>query len=134
MQVGHRCEGNLDRVSRSRLVAVVLATVAVLAFATLGLRDIGAASGSQPGGAPSDRGEGKPGVAAQKRPNVLFILADDLDKSLLPYMPNTIRLIRDQGADFTNFYVEQSSCCPSRASILTGDYAHNHGVIGNTWP
>ena len=34
----------------------------------------------------------------------------------------------------TNFYVEQSSCCPSRASILSGLYAHNHGVIGNVWP
>ncbi len=49
-------------------------------------------------------------------------------------MPNVTRLIRDQGADFTNFYVEQSSCCPSRASILSGLYAHNHGVIGNVWP
>ena len=45
----------------------------------------------------------------------------------MPYMPNVTRLIRDQGAEFTNFYVEQSSCCPSRASILSGLYAHNHG-------
>lgn len=68
------------------------------------------------------------------RPNVVLILTDDLDTSLMPYMPNTTRLIRDQGAEFTNFYVEQSSCCPSRASILSGLYAHNHGVIGNVWP
>ena len=52
----------------------------------------------------------------------------------MPYMPNITSLIRDQGASFTNFYVEQSSCCPSRASILSGLYAHNHGVIGNVWP
>ena len=52
----------------------------------------------------------------------------------MPYMPNVTRLIRDQGAEMTNFYVEQSSCCPSRASILSGLYAHNHGVIGNVWP
>ena len=49
-------------------------------------------------------------------------------------MPNVNRLIRDQGAELTSFYVEQSSCCPSRASILSGLYAHNHGVIGNVWP
>ena len=72
--------------------------------------------------------------APAKRPNVVVILTDDLDKSLMPYMPNVTRLIRDQGAEMTNFYVEQSSCCPSRASILSGLYAHNHGVIGNVWP
>jgi N-acetylglucosamine-6-sulfatase len=123
-------------VSRSRLVAIALTVLAALAFAALGLRDVGAASDSQTHGAQlaSDRGAGKPAPAAQKRPNVVVILTDDLDKSLMPYMPNTTRLIRDQGADFSNFYVEQSSCCPSRASILSGDYAHNHGVIGNTWP
>jgi N-acetylglucosamine-6-sulfatase len=123
-------------VSRSRLVALALAMLAALGFAALGLRDVGAASGPSDRGAQlaADRGVGKPAPAAQKRPNVVFILTDDLDKSLMPYMPNVTRLIRDQGADFTNFYVEQSSCCPSRASILSGDYAHNHGVIGNTWP
>ncbi len=52
----------------------------------------------------------------------------------MPYLPNTTSLIRDQGASFTDFYVEQSSCCPSRASILSGLYAHNHGVIGNVAP
>ena len=78
--------------------------------------------------------EGASEAPAEKRPNVVLILTDDLDKSLIPYMPNVTSLIRDQGADFTNFYVEQSSCCPSRASILSGLYAHNHGVIGNVWP
>ena len=69
-----------------------------------------------------------------KQPNVVLILTDDLDTSLMPYMPHVNRLIRDQGAELTSFYVEQSSCCPSRASILSGLYAHNHGVIGNVWP
>jgi N-acetylglucosamine-6-sulfatase len=107
----------------------VLAALAVLAFATLGLRDIGAA-GKGPDGAHLAV-EAKPAVG---RPNVIVILADDLDTSLLPYLPNVTGLIRDQGASLTNFYVEQSSCCPSRASILSGLYAHNHGVIGNMWP
>ena len=68
------------------------------------------------------------------QPNVIVILTDDLDKTLMPYLPHVTGLIRDQGAELTNFYVEQSSCCPSRASILSGLYAHNHGVIGNVWP
>ena len=120
--------------SRSRLLAIALGVFVALAFASLGLRGVSSASGTDSGGGAQLAAD--PGATApvQKRPNVVFILTDDLDYSLMPYMPNVTRLIRDQGAAFTNFYVEQSSCCPSRASILSGDYAHNHGVIGNTWP
>jgi arylsulfatase A-like enzyme len=117
-------------VSRSRLVAIVLAAGVVLGFASLGLRDVESSSGRGSDGAHL-AGVRKP---AEPRPNVIVVLADDLDTSLLPYLPNVTRLIRDQGASFSNFFVEQSSCCPSRASILSGLYAHNHGVIGNVWP
>jgi len=120
-------------VSRSRLVAVTLAAIAVLAFAALGMR--GVSSATDPGAGTDDSGFGSPTPeATAPAPNVIVILTDDLDTSLLPYVPNVDALIRDQGASFTNFYVEQSSCCPSRASILSGLYAHNHGVIGNVWP
>lgn len=126
--------GNLPRVSRSRLLAAALVVVAVCALPALSMRGTGSA-GDEPDRPWSDgaqlASEGKPPAT---RPNVVLILTDDLDKSLMPYMPHVTELIRDQGADFTNFYVEQSSCCPSRASILSGLYAHNHGVIGNTWP
>jgi N-acetylglucosamine-6-sulfatase len=131
-------------VPRSRLVAVVLAALAVLAVTGLSMRGVSSATGPHSGGSqpaadgaaePSETSEPPaPSQPASQRPNVVFILTDDLDTSLMPYMPNVTRLIRDQGAQFTNFYVEQSSCCPSRASILSGDYAHNHGVIGNAWP
>jgi N-acetylglucosamine-6-sulfatase len=123
------------------VVVLVLAAFAVCAFAALGMRDVSAgddgsrnarlaSDGSGSDGSDSNGSEAKPPA----RPNVVVILTDDLDKSLMPYMPHVNQLIRDQGAEFTNFYVEQSSCCPSRASILSGLYAHNHGVIGNTWP
>jgi N-acetylglucosamine-6-sulfatase len=127
----------------------VLTVSAVLAFAALGLRGVSSATSAEPEGAqlatnrratePATDAATEPvtepsGQPVQKRPNVVLILTDDLDTSLVPYLPNVTRLIRDQGAELPNFYVEQSSCCPSRASILSGDYAHNHGVIGNTWP
>ena len=129
---GHRSAGSLDRVSRSRLVALLLAACVALAFAAFGMR--GAGSALDPIDSGTD-GNGSESAAPQaKAPNVIVILTDDLDTSLLPYVPNVNALIRDQGASFTNFYVEQSSCCPSRASILSGLYAHNHGVIGNVWP
>ena len=46
-------------------------------------------------------------------------------------MPNTKRLLADHGAFFDDYIVTTSQCCPSRASLLTGQYAHNHGVMSN---
>lgn len=71
---------------------------------------------------------------APLEPNVVMIVADDLDKKLLRWMPQTRRLVADQGASFDRYYVEQSTCCTSRASILSGEYTHNHGVRGNHHP
>jgi arylsulfatase A-like enzyme len=124
-------------VSRLRLLALVVSTLVVVAVAAMGIRGTSEASQASEDAAageasPARQTERAP--AAEKRPNVVLILTDDLDMSLMDYMPNVTRLIRDQGAELTNFYVEQSSCCPSRASILSGLYAHNHGVIGNVWP
>ncbi|MEU8244420.1 sulfatase [Actinoplanes missouriensis] len=64
------------------------------------------------------------------RPNIVFVLVDDLSMNLVPYMPNVLRLQRD-GTSFTNYTVTDSLCCPSRASILTGQYPHNTGIVKN---
>src|SRR5690348_3005147 len=70
----------------------------------------------------------------RSRPNVVVVVADDLDKKLLRWMPQTRHLLADQGASFDRYYVEQSTCCTSRASILSGQYTHNHHVRGNHYP
>jgi arylsulfatase A-like enzyme len=49
-------------------------------------------------------------------------------------MPNVRGLLADQGVTFDNSFVSYSLCCPSRATFLTGQYAHNHGVWGNAAP
>jgi len=49
-------------------------------------------------------------------------------------MPNTIDLIAKRGMTFNRYYVPYPLCCPSRVSLLTGRYAHNHGVKGNVQP
>ena len=49
-------------------------------------------------------------------------------------MPNTQALIGGQGMTFTRAYIPYPLCCPSRASMLTGEYMHNHGVRGNAGP
>jgi arylsulfatase A-like enzyme len=67
----------------------------------------------------------------ERPPNVLIIVTDDQRKGTLGVMPHTKRLFRRQGVTFPNAYVSTPLCCPSRTSILTGQYAHNHGVRTN---
>ena len=71
--------------------------------------------------------------ASPSRPNIVFVLTDDLSNNLLPYMPHVAALM-DEGMTFTNYTVADSECCPSRASILTGDYPHTTGVYLNNGP
>jgi N-acetylglucosamine-6-sulfatase len=70
------------------------------------------------------------------RPNVLVLLTDDQASGLFTrdLMPNVFSRIVDQGVNFTRAYVNDSQCCPSRVSILTGLYAHHSGVDSNSIP
>ncbi len=72
------------------------------------------------------------GAPSQK--NVVFILADDMTSSELSVMPNVQSLLAAQGTSFSEAYVSFPLCCPSRATMLTGQYMHNHGVHGNVAP
>ncbi len=67
-------------------------------------------------------------------PNVLVIETDDQTQESISVMPNTRSLIGGQGVTFPNSFVNWAVCCPSRATTLTGQYSHNHGVLGNTAP
>jgi len=69
-------------------------------------------------------------AAATKRPNVVFVLTDDLSWNLVRYMPNVERM-RRRGLTFTRYFVTDSLCCPSRASIFSGRYPHDTGVFTN---
>jgi N-acetylglucosamine-6-sulfatase len=66
------------------------------------------------------------------KPNFVFILTDDMRQDDLKYMPKTRDLLGDQGMQFTNAFVSNPLCCPSRATIMRGQYAHNTGVWTNT--
>jgi arylsulfatase A-like enzyme len=70
-------------------------------------------------------------VGATAKPNIVFILADDMRKDDLKYMPKTLSILRDKGMYFSNAFVSNALCCPSRATIMRGQYAHNTGVWTN---
>jgi arylsulfatase A-like enzyme len=74
-----------------------------------------------------------PPVLAVTRPNIVFVLTDDLAWNLVKYMPHVLQMEKD-GATFSNYFVTDSLCCPSRTSILTGEYPHDSGVLTNTGP
>ena len=82
-----------------------------------------------------DTHAGGPSAAAKspKKPNIVFILTDDLSTNLVQYMPNVMAM-QKEGTTFSNYFVTDSLCCPSRSSIFTGKLPHNTGVFTNTGP
>ncbi len=68
------------------------------------------------------------------KPNFVFILTDDMRTDDLDHMPMTRSFLAEQGTTFSNAFVSYPTCCPSRSSILRGQYARNHGVLGNGPP
>jgi arylsulfatase A-like enzyme len=77
-------------------------------------------------------GSGAEPASAQEpaRPNVVVIMTDDQTVDDLSAMPSTRRALATKGVNFLNSTASYPVCCPSRASFLTGRYAHNHGVMG----
>jgi N-acetylglucosamine-6-sulfatase len=69
-----------------------------------------------------------PAAPKPNPPSVLFILTDDQRWDALGHMPIVRKEIADHGVTFANAFVSNSLCCPSRSSILTGDYSHTTRV------
>ena len=64
-------------------------------------------------------------------PNILLFITDDQRVGTLRVMPATRRWFKQRGTSFTQAFATTPQCCPSRASIFSGQYAHNHGVLTN---
>jgi len=75
-------------------------------------------------------------VAAEKdgRPNILVVMTDDQALADVANMPNVQSLLATQGTTFADAIDSFPLCCPARATFITGQYAHNHGVGGNFYP
>ncbi len=94
---------------------------AALALTALGL----AAAALAPAGATAQAGA---------RPNIVFVMTDDQTRESLRVMSKLRAGAIDQGTQFTRSVAVYPLCCPSRATYLTGQYPHNHGVIHNAGP
>lgn len=104
--------------ARGRRTAIA-AAVLVLAVASLGVHQSHSAAA-----------KAKP----KPRPNVVVIETDDQTQESMRVMPKTRQLIGEAGTTFPKSFVNFSLCCPSRSTLLTGQHAHNHGVLDNQLP
>lgn len=103
------------------------ATVRSAVLGTLGTAALALALG----GATAVAGKGEP---APGRPNVVVVMTDDQTQDSIRYMTEVGTELVDQGSSFPNSFTNWPLCCPSRVTYLTGQYAHNHQVLGNNPP
>ncbi len=89
-------------------------------IAAVGLTALAAVSGS-----------GTAGGVEHRQPNILIVVTDDQPLGTMQVMPKTRRWLKAGGIRYSNAYVTTPQCCPSRSSIFTGRYAHNHRVKDN---
>ncbi|HTP20499.1 MAG TPA: sulfatase [Solirubrobacteraceae bacterium] len=110
-----------------------LLAAALLAGGVVALVESGGGNGPTSGtGTESWPAPSKVGGAAT-RPNIVFVLTDDLSMNLVRFMPHVLAMERS-GLTFNDYFVSDSLCCPSRTSIFTGDFPHDTGVFSNFGP
>lgn len=138
----------MNRSPRKRISTVLLASITALAVAITGTAAfawsartidepiVQAPSTAEPATdqaaepAPEPQPTQTPPPSPAPIRNVVLVVADDLDWQLFNQVPR-LSALQNQGLTFTNHTVTNSLCCPSRVSILRGQYVQNHRVISN---
>ncbi len=110
---------------RSVARRVLLFMVLVCSVAFL----VGALSGFAPA-----QEEANAQSSTTEQPNIIFVLTDDLDYASAFKLPQITSLLAEQGISLEKAFMSHPVCCPSRATILTGLYDHNHNVLSNGPP
>jgi N-acetylglucosamine-6-sulfatase len=91
-------------------------------------------AGVAPAVTPAPTGPSRLSQTRSQRPNLILVMTDDQAAGDMRAMPLTTQLIGGQGVTFTNSFASWPLCCPSRVTAFTGQYAHNHRVLGNYPP
>jgi N-acetylglucosamine-6-sulfatase len=73
-------------------------------------------------------------ASGQPRPNIIFVLTDDQYPGTLSSMPALNDNVIRRGVEFTNMTAAYPLCCPNRATMLRGQYAHNTQILSNDLP
>lgn len=97
---------------------------AVIALAAMLLTACSSTNGIHPSPSPA-------ATAASTKPNIVFVLTDDLSMNLISHMPH-VEALQQAGRTMGGYYVVDSLCCPSRSAIFTGEYPHDDGVFTNS--
>jgi N-acetylglucosamine-6-sulfatase len=135
--------GGRRRVAAFAALALVVAAVALAGVVAAGRRHAGPPSTPHRATFPSGSNTaapallnpvGAPPAAQSKRPNVVLVLSDDMRTDDLRWMPSVRKLIGGRGLNFRNSFSPYPLCCPARASLLSGQYAHNHKVFSHKPP
>jgi arylsulfatase A-like enzyme len=108
--------------ARAVLLGILASLAALLALGCSGSEEEPEAAQEQGTQDPADQ------------PNMIFVLTDDLDYASTQKMPEINSLLVEEGTSFEEAFVSHPVCCPSRATILTGLYDHNHEVLSNKPP
>ncbi len=103
--------------TRLRAWGVLAASLSVLALSAM----LASAAPSQP-------------QQTQARPNVLVLMTDDQTVESMRVMTNVNALLGARGTTFVNNFASFPLCCPSRTTFITGQYGHNHTIMGNAPP
>jgi N-acetylglucosamine-6-sulfatase len=117
--------------ARRRVPLEILVVLCLLALFLLLIA--GCSDSSETSSSPSSQGEEAAEVSGEQ-PNIIFVLTDDLDYASTQKMPQIRSRLIEEGLSFEEAFVSHPVCCPSRATILTGLYDHNHDVLSNNFP
>ena len=117
-------KGRTKRGCERRINSTGAATAVCLATAVL----VAGLSTAPVAGGKKDKDE------SDDRPNVVVVMSDDQHAGSMSVMSSVNQRIGGQGARFVNSFASFPLCCPSRATFLTGQYGHNHGVMANSPP
>jgi N-acetylglucosamine-6-sulfatase len=81
-------------------------------------------------GESSAHGRDPASARAPGRPNIIVLMTNDETVEDMAAMPRTREILGNRGVTFAHNYVSYPVCCPSRATFFSGQYAHNHHVMG----
>ncbi|HEX5851395.1 MAG TPA: sulfatase [Rubrobacter sp.] len=116
------------------MLRVVVLSLAMTLFLSVGCGVGDADKNAERSNASARSGEAARARSADDRPNIVFVMTDDMGEGMLSRMPTVRSRIVGGGIKFDNAFATQSLCCPARATVLRGQYPHNHRITANDVP